>query len=126
MIATAFVTITLVPPLIASLVKGKIRREEENPVHRFLMKCYRPVVNWALEHTKIILGFAFSLVILAGVAFTRLGSEFMPSLWEGDLLYMPITVPGISITTATDVLTRQGQAIKKIPEVEILTRIKKN
>ena len=50
----------------------------------------------------------------------------MPSLWEGDLLYMPITVPGISITTATDVLTRQGQAIKKIPEVEILTRIKKN
>lgn len=118
MIATAFVTITLVPPLIASLVKGKIRKEEENPVHRFLMKCYRPVVKWALGHTKLILGFAFSLVILAGVAFTRLGSEFMPSLWEGDLLYMPITVPGISITTATDVLTRQGQAIKKIPEVE--------
>lgn len=118
MIATAFVTITLVPPLIALLVKGRIRKEEENPVHRVLMSWYRPVINWSLKQAKLVLSVAIGLVLLCAFAFTRLGSEFMPSLWEGDLLYMPITVPGISITSATDILSRQGSAIKKVPEVE--------
>ncbi len=118
MIATAFVTITLIPPLIVTFVRGKIRKENDNPVQRLLLNWYRPILNWSLRHIKSVLGIAFLLIVLSGVAFTRLGSEFMPSLWEGDLLYMPITVPGISVTTATDILTRQGGAIKKIPEVE--------
>ncbi len=118
MLATALTTITLVPPLIASLARGKIRKEEENPIHQRIMNWYRPMIKWALKHARKVLAMALGLVFLAGIAFTRLGSEFMPSLWEGDLLYMPITVPGISITTASDILTRQGEAIKKIPEVE--------
>lgn len=118
MLATALTTVTIVPVLISTLVKGKIRKEEENPVHKKLMGWYHPLINWSLAHAKKVLAFATGLIILSGVAFTRLGSEFMPSLWEGDLLYMPITVPGISITTATDILSRQGAAIKKIPEVE--------
>lgn len=118
MLATALTTVTIVPVLISSLVRGKIRKEEDNPVHKRLMNWYRPVINWSLIHAKKVIALATGLVILSGVAFTRLGSEFMPSLWEGDLLYMPITLPGISITSATDILSRQGAAIKKIPEVE--------
>lgn len=118
MISTAIIAITLVPPLIASFVKGRIRKENENPVQRFFQNIYRPVILLCLKNAKIVLGVAVSLVLGSGIAFTRLGSEFMPSLWEGDLLYMPITVPGISVTTATDILNRQSAAIKRIPEVE--------
>lgn len=118
MLATALTTVTIVPPLIAALVQGKIRKEEDNPVHKILMGWYRPVIIWSLNHAKKVIALATGLVLLSGVAFSRLGSEFMPSLWEGDLLYMPITVPGISITAATDIISRQGAAIKKIPEVE--------
>lgn len=118
MLATALTTVTIVPVLISTLVKGKIRKEEDNPVHKRLLRWYRPVINWSLRHAKKVIALASGLVLLSGVAFTRLGSEFMPSLWEGDLLYMPITLPGISITTATDILSRQSAAIKKIPEVE--------
>lgn len=118
MIATAFVTVTVVPPLIDTFVKGRIRKEEENPVQRFFQRMYSPALLWCLRHTKAVVTFSVSLVILAFVGFTRLGTEFMPSLWEGDLLYMPITVPGISVTEASDILSRQGAAIKKVPEVE--------
>lgn len=118
MLATALTTVTIVPVLISTLVKGKIRKEEDNPVHKRLLRWYRPVINWSLRHAKKVIMLASGLVLLSGIAFTRLGSEFMPSLWEGDLLYMPITMPGISITTATDILSRQSAAIKKIPEVE--------
>ncbi len=118
MIAAALVSITVTPPLIAALVRGRIRPEEANPVNRAFLGLYRPVLNWSLRHTRAVLA---GMAILTGTAifgFTRLGSEFMPPLWEGDLLYMPITVPGISVTSAADLLTRQGAAIKTVPEVE--------
>lgn len=118
MIATALVTITVIPPLMAYFLKGRIRSEEENPVNRFLLGIYGPILRWSLNHVKTVISATLALVFLCALAFTRLGSEFMPPLWEGDLLYMPITLPGISITSATDILTRQGQAIKSIPEVE--------
>lgn len=118
MIVSALVTITVVPPLIAYFLKGRIRSEEENPVNRWLQAIYKPVLYWSLRHTKTVLGGLAAMIVLCIFAFTRLGSEFMPPLWEGDLLYMPITVPGISITAATDILSRQGKAIKSIPEVE--------
>lgn len=118
MIAAALVTITVTPPLIAWLVKGRIRSEEENPINRWLQNSYKPILQWCLRKTKFVLIGTAALVVLSGLAFTRLGSEFMPPLWEGDLLYMPVTVPGISVTAASDLLTRQSAAIKAVPEVE--------
>ncbi|MCR4296313.1 MAG: CusA/CzcA family heavy metal efflux RND transporter, partial [Elusimicrobia bacterium] len=118
MLAAALVSITVVPPLIAILVKGRIRTEEENPVNRALQNLYKPALGWSLRHATSVLSGMAVLTTVAIFGFFRLGSEFMPPLWEGDLLYMPITVPGISVTSATDLLTRQGAAIKTIPEVE--------
>jgi Cu(I)/Ag(I) efflux system membrane protein CusA/SilA len=118
MIAAALVSITVTPPLIASFVKGRIRSEQENPINRWLLARYKPILEWCLGHTKIVLGGMLALVTICSFAFTRLGSEFMPPLWEGDLLYMPITTPGISVTASSDLLTRQGAAIKAVPEVE--------
>lgn len=117
MLAAALVTITVTPILIALFVKGRIRREVENPVNRWLQASYRPILAWSLRHIKSVGVATVVLIAISGFAFSRLGSEFMPSLWEGDLLYMPITVPGISVTSAEDLLTRQNQAIKSIPEV---------
>lgn len=117
MIAAALVSITITPPLIAIFVKGPIRSEHENPVSRVMTNLYRPILTWCLNHTKTVLFTTLAAVLACGIAFTRLGSEFMPPLWEGDLLYMPITVPGMSVTTAQDLLTKQGAAIKAIPEV---------
>ncbi|OQW47467.1 MAG: cation transporter [Proteobacteria bacterium SG_bin7] len=118
MIAAALVSITVTPPLIAYFVRGKIRSEEQNPVNRRLNNLYRPILKWSLNNSKLVLAAMVGFVFLTGFAFMRLGSEFMPPLWEGDLLYMPITVPGISVTAAQDLLERQGTAIKTIPEVE--------
>lgn len=118
MLVAAFVTLTLTPPLIAIFVRGKIVSEEQNPVTRRLSRLYAPFLTWCLKNTKAVLGATIVLVGLSGLAFSKLGSEFMPPLWEGDLLYMPITVPGISVTAVTDLLTRQGEAIKSVPEVE--------
>ncbi|MBI5450693.1 MAG: efflux RND transporter permease subunit [Gammaproteobacteria bacterium] len=118
MMAAALVSITVTPPLIAYFVKGRIRSEQENPVNRWLQACYRPILHWCLQKTGLVLAAMVALIVVCGVAFTRLGSEFMPPLWEGDLLYMPVTVPGISVTAASDLLTRQSAAIKAYPEVE--------
>jgi len=118
MIAAALVSITVTPPLIAYFVRGHIRSELENPVNWYLQAFYRPILRWCLGHTTAVLGGTGVLVALSLAAFLRLGSEFMPPLWEGDLLYMPISVPGISVTAASDLLTRQGAAIKSVPEVE--------
>lgn len=117
MIAAALVTITITPPLIAYFVKGKIRSEKENPVNRWLKSRYRTTLDWSLRHAEVVIGGMAGLIILCVFAFMRLGSEFMPPLWEGDLLYMPITVPGISVTAASDLLSRQGAAVKSVPEV---------
>lgn len=118
MIAAALVSITVTPPLIAYFVKGRIRSEQENPINRWLLACYKPILEWCLRHSKAVLAGMLALVSVCIFAFTRLGSEFMPPLWEGDLLYMPITTPGISVTASSDLLTRQGAAIKAVPEVE--------
>lgn len=118
MIAAALVSITVTPPLIALFVRGRIRSESENPVNRISQKAYRPVLRWGLERPKSVIAALVAAIIVSVVTFSRLGSEFMPPLWEGDLLYMPITVPGISVTSASDLLTRQGAQIKSIPEVE--------
>ncbi len=117
-VVAALLTITVTPALIYYFVRGNIRSEEKNPVNHWLTKRYVPILQWCLKHSKLVLASTLALAIAAGGLFMKLGSEFMPSLWEGDILYMPITLPGISITAASDLLTRQGAAIKTLPEVE--------
>lgn len=118
MLAAALVSITVAPPLIWLLVRGKIRSEQANPVNRVLSALYRPLLRASLRYRAVVLAATLGLVGFAWWAGSRLGSEFMPPLWEGDLLYMPITTPGISVTAATDILVRQDAALKAIPEVE--------
>ncbi|MCC7075173.1 MAG: efflux RND transporter permease subunit [Deltaproteobacteria bacterium] len=118
MLAAALVSITVAPPLIWLLVRGRVRLERENPINRALLAAYAPIVSLALRARALVLGLVLLLVIGTGAAFLRLGSEFMPPLWEGDLLYMPITLPGISVTAASDLLQRQDAALKAIPEVK--------
>lgn len=118
MIAAALVSITITPVLIAYFVKGRIRTEQENPLNRWLLARYKPILEWCFRSTKVVFGGTLALIVVSAFAFTRLGSEYMPPLWEGDLLYMPITAPGISVSAASDLLTRQGAAIKAVPEVE--------
>lgn len=118
MAAAALLSVTLVPVLMGYLIRGKIQPEHKNPVNRFLIWIYRPVLNFALRFkwTTVIA----SLVILVSsiVPLQRLGSEFMPPIEEGDLLYMPTTDPGISITKAKELLQQTDKIIASFPEVE--------
>jgi Cu(I)/Ag(I) efflux system membrane protein CusA/SilA len=117
MLVAALVSITITPALMILFVRGRIRPENSNPLNRWLSNIYRPTLSWCLKKTWVVLSASLLIISFAVFAFFRLGSEFMPPLWEGDLLYMPITVPGISITAATDLVHRQSQAIRTIPEV---------
>ncbi|MBI1948997.1 MAG: efflux RND transporter permease subunit [Deltaproteobacteria bacterium] len=117
MLAAALVTVAVAPPLIWLMVRGRVRAERENPINRAITALYRPVLSAALRARVVVLVLTALLVTGAGAAFTRLGSEFMPPLWEGSLLYMPITLPGVSVTAATDLLQRQDAALRAVPEV---------
>jgi Cu(I)/Ag(I) efflux system membrane protein CusA/SilA len=116
--AAAFLSITLVPVLMGLLIRGKIPPEEKNPLNRFMIKVYQPVLNAVLKYRKTVLIIAVLLMALTIIPFTRIGSEFMPPLWEGDLLYMPSSFPGISITKAKEVLQQTNKIIKQFPEVD--------
>ena len=97
---------------------GQIRAENRNPISRFLMSAYEPVVRWSLRHSKVVLGGALALVLATIPAMLGLGSEFMPPLDEGVLLYMPSTMPGISITEAQRLLQQTDRIIRQFPEVD--------
>lgn len=117
MIAAAFMAITLVPVLCGFLLKGKLRPEEANPIMRFLRSVYKPLLEKALRNrlaTVAIAGLFFAGSMLVT---TQIGSEFMPPLNEGDLMYMPVTDPGISLDEATRVMSKQNQIIHSFPEV---------
>ena len=101
-----------------AMLVGKLHREEENPVSRFLFKVYHPVVDWVLDHPGRTLAGALLALALTVPVYLSLGSEFMPNLDEGDLLYMPTALPGMSVTEATRILQRQDQVIRSFPEVE--------
>ena len=117
MAAAALLSLTIVPVLMGYLIRGKIMPEEKNPLNKFLIRIYRPVVNLVLRVKWLTIGVA--LVILIGTLFplSQLGSEFMPPLNEGDLLYMPTTDPGISITKAKQLLQQTDKIIRQFPEV---------
>jgi Cu(I)/Ag(I) efflux system membrane protein CusA/SilA len=118
MAASALLAITIVPILMGYFIRGKILPESRNPVNRFLIRLYHPVVHWVLRHGRLVLVLAAALVAATAIPFQRLGSEFMPPLYEGDLLYMPTTLPGVSVTKAREVLQQTDKIIASFPEVE--------
>jgi Cu(I)/Ag(I) efflux system membrane protein CusA/SilA len=114
----AILSITLVPAIAGLFIRGRIRDEEENPVSRALHRIYGPVCRFALRYRwPVIIGAGLLVLFTIPVA-TRLGSEFMPPLNEGSLLYMPTAVPGMSDQSARDALQRMDQVLRRFPEVE--------
>ena len=118
MAAAAFLSITLVPALMTIFVRGKIPAEGANPINRFLHRVYKPVISAVLHKPWLTLGAAAVILALTAVPLSRIGTEFMPTLNEGTLLYMPTTLPGLSVTKAQQLLQTQDRIIKSFPEVE--------
>ncbi len=118
MAAAAILSVTVVPIWMGFFIRGKILPEEKNPVNRFLIRVYHPVLEWSLRHRKAVLAGAAALVAATAWPVLKIGSEFMPPLYEGDLLYMPTTFPGISITKAKELLQQTDRIIRTVPEVE--------
>lgn len=115
---SALLAITITPALIVLLIKGKVKAEDKNPISRGLIWLYNPVVKFALRFKKTVILSALVILILTLIPFSRLGSEFMPPLNEGTILYMPTAVPGMSITEAAKILNIQDRMLMEFPEVE--------
>jgi Cu(I)/Ag(I) efflux system membrane protein CusA/SilA len=118
MAAAAGLSITLVPVLMGYFIRGKVIPEHKNPISRFLIAVYQPVIHWVIKFPKATLVGAVAILIVGLWPVTQLGSEFMPPLDEGDLMYMPITYPGISIDKARELLQQTDKLIKTVPEVK--------
>ncbi len=114
----ALTSVLVVPFLMVLFIRGRIPKEEQNPVNRFLIWAYHPFVRFVLRHRTATLLMAVLLMASTVPVYMRLGSEFMPPLYEGSLLYMPLTLPGASVQTAQQILTMQDKIIKQVPEVE--------
>jgi len=117
MASAALLAVTLVPVAMGYFIRGRIRHERDNPVSRGLIRVYRPVLEGALRHRWLTLGAAGVLLLLTAIPFTRLGSEFMPPVEEGTILFMPMTLPGVSIQQASAIMQRQNAIIAAVPEV---------
>ncbi len=117
MVAATIIAISLVPVLCTFLLGGKIHSEQSNPVMRFLHRLYQPALNFALAHR--VLTVAAALVLFLGAIFlaTGIGNEFMPPLNEGDVMFMPVTDPAISIDEVRKIMSRQDEILKNVPEV---------
>ncbi|WP_072394618.1 CusA/CzcA family heavy metal efflux RND transporter [Hyphomicrobium sp. CS1GBMeth3] len=118
MAAAALLSVTVVPALMMVFVRGKIVPERRNPVNRALIWLYRPLIKIVLRAKGMTISAALIVLAVSVWPATRLGSEFMPNLNEGTLLYMPTTLPGLSITKASELLQTQNKIIKSFPEVE--------
>jgi Cu(I)/Ag(I) efflux system membrane protein CusA/SilA len=118
MVGATIIAVTLVPVLCTFLLGGKIHSEQSNPVMSFLGRLYKPALLFALKNRLAAIGVAVTLFVGALLLATQIGSEFMPPLNEGDLMFMPVTDPGISINEALKVMSKQDEIIKGFPEVE--------
>lgn len=116
----ALLSVTVVPVLMLWLIRGRIRREDENWINRFFTFLYKPLLQFALKIKWLSLLVAVALLASIAIPLSKTGSEFMPALYEGELLYMPTTLPGISITKAKEILQTTNQMIKAVPEVEMV------
>ena len=114
----ALLAVTLIPALIVLLIRGHMRREEDTPLNRILIAAYTPVVRWVVRHSWVSIVAALLAMVATVPAFLSLGSEFMPPLNEGSLLYMPTALPGMSVTEASATLRSMDRELKRFPEVE--------
>ena len=117
MAAAAILSVTLVPALMVVFVRGKIIPEHKNPLNRALIAIYRPVITVVLRAKSLTIGAAVLVLVASVWPATRLGSEFMPSLNEGTIMYMPTTLPGLSVTKSAELLQTQDRIIRSFPEV---------
>jgi Cu(I)/Ag(I) efflux system membrane protein CusA/SilA len=117
MAAAAVLSVTLVPALMVIFVRGRIVPEQKNPLNRLLIWLYRPMIRAVLNAKAVTIGLALAVLAVTLWPASRLGSEFMPTLNEGTLFYMPTTLPGISVTKAAELLQMQDRIIKSFPEV---------
>jgi len=117
MAAAAILAITLVPVLMGYFIRGKVTPEHKNPLNRLMIAAYKPVIKCVLNFPKTVLLFTFIALGIGLWPATQLGSEFMPPLDEGDLMYMPTTYPGLSIGKAREILQQTDKLIKTVPEV---------
>lgn len=118
MVGSALIAITLVPVLMYYFMRGKMPPESKNPVSKFFIRLYTPVIRWVLKWKKTTIALNIAALIIAIPLFVSLGSEFMPPLDEGSLLYMPVTLPNVSVNEAKRLLQVQDKLIKSVPEVE--------
>ena len=117
MAGAAFLSITLVPVLMLLFIRGRIMAEQKNPINRFLIWIYRPAIVWVMRWKKLTIAAALLALGLSVYPAMRLGSEFMPALNEGTLLYMPSSLPSMSVTKAGELLQTQDRILKTFPEV---------
>ena len=117
MAAAALLSVTLAPVLMGFFIRGKIPSEEKNPLNRFLIWLYHPLLDHVIKYRWLVIAAAAAILAATYYPFSKLGSEFMPPLYEGDLLYMPTTFPGISPTKAREVLQQTDRMIRAFPEV---------
>lgn len=115
---SAFLAITLIPALLALLIRGRIMSEQRHPVSRLLQRLYAPVLAFALQYRVAVVALAIAVTLTVIPAFQRMGTEFMPPLYEGTILYMPTTLPGISVTEVSKLLQQLDRKLKAFPEVE--------
>jgi Cu(I)/Ag(I) efflux system membrane protein CusA/SilA len=118
MIGASFLSITLVPILMTFFMGGKMRTEEQNPVTRFLNRLYSPIIHWVMKHKKTTLALNLTALLVTLPILFFVGREFMPPLDEGSLLFMPVTLPSVSITEAKRIMQVQDRIIKSLPEVD--------
>ncbi len=118
MAAAAIIAVTLVPVLMGYCIRGRVVPEHKNPINRFLLAGYRPLLRWVLRFPWLTLIAAFLLLASALWPMQKIGSEFMPELDEGDLMYMPTTYAGVSIGKAREILQQTDKLIRTVPEVE--------
>ncbi|MEY4738145.1 MAG: cation efflux system protein resistance-nodulation-division family, partial [Pseudomonadota bacterium] len=117
MAGAALLSVTLVPVLMMLFIRGPVMPEAKNPVNRFLIWVYRPIIAWVMRWKKLTIGLAVVTMAVSFYPASQLGSEFMPTLNEGTLLYMPSSLPAMSITKAAELLQTQNKIIKNFPEV---------
>ncbi len=118
MAAASLLSLTLVPVTMGLFIRGKIYRERANPLNRLLIRLYRPVINFVLAHRGPVIMAGVVALILTWVPWTRIGSEFMPPLEEGTILFMPTTLPGVSVARAREIVRQQDAILKTFPEVD--------
>ncbi|WP_186046821.1 efflux RND transporter permease subunit [Burkholderia gladioli] len=116
--AAAGLSVTLVPVLMGYLIRGRIPPEHANPINRWLTRLYAPLIAATLRRPWVAIGLAALALLLTAIPLSRLGGEFMPPLDEGDLLYMPTALPGISVDKAAELLQQTDRLIRTVPEVE--------